>query len=223
MDSMFKNCKNLIFFDLSNFNTSSVKKMNYINYIFNGFNTDFVYCLNNNTSNKLISKINSYNFTNNCSNICFDKHKKIIYDIKKCVFNCTDDYKIEYKDICYTSCPGGSPNINNMCITNNNIAYDNYSSSSSINYRLTSLYISYLDYFQEIIKIKNTLNNKDNIIINIESELIKNNLDLYIENTIIKENKDLLIEENKVIYQLISTYNQNNNEYNNISIINLGE
>ena len=206
MDSMFKNCNNLIFLDLRYFDTSSVTK---INNIFDGFNSNFVYCINNNTSNNLISKLNSYNFTNNCSDVCFYEYKKIIYDIKKCVFNCPDEYKFEYNDICYSSCPDGSHNINNMCIKNN----DNF----------TSLYNYYINYFKDIIKKNNTLNNKDNIIINIENELIKNNLDIYIENIIIKENKDLLIKENNIIYQLTSTYNQNNNEYNNISTINLGE
>ena len=62
MDSMFKNCSNLIFLDLNNFDISSVAKKNYLNYTFDGFNSNFVYCINNNTSNNLISKLNSYNF-----------------------------------------------------------------------------------------------------------------------------------------------------------------
>ena len=226
MDSMFKNCNNLIFLDLSKFNTSSVKKKNYMNYIFDGFNTNFIYCISNYTPNNLISKLNSYNFTNNCSDVCFDEYKKIIYDIKKCVFNCTDNYKLEYNNICYSSCPDGSPKINNMCITNNdfkNITKNNNTSISSINYNLDSKYISYNEYFKDVIKINNTLNNKDNVIVNIETELINNNLDIFIENTIINEKKDLLIKENNILYQLTSTYNQNNNEYYNISTINLGE
>jgi len=196
--------------------------MKYFNYIFDGLNSNFLYCVNNNTSNNLISKLNSYNYTNNCSDVCFYEYKKIIYDIKKCVFSCPDEYKYEYHDICYSSCPDGSHNINNTCIKNN-ITDDNDISLSSIYYNLTSLYNLYIDYFKDIIKINNTINNRDNIIINIENELIKNNLDIYIENIIIKENKDLLIKENNILYQLTSTYNQNNNEYNNVSTINLEE
>jgi len=112
--------------------------------------------------------------------------------------------------------------MNNTCIKNN-ITDDNDISLSSIYYNLTSLYNLYIEFFKDIIKNNNTLNNRDNIIINIENELIKNNLDIYIENIIIKENKDLLIKENNIIYQLTSTYNQNNNEYINISTINLEE
>ena len=101
-----------------------------------------------------------------------------------------------------------------MCIKNN-ITNDNYTS--------TSLYNLYIDFFKDVIKNNNTLNNRDNIITDIENELIKNNLDIYLENIIIKENKDLLIKENNILYQLTSTYNQKNNEYNNISTINLEE
>jgi len=223
MDSMFKNCTNLIFLDLSNFDTSSIKKTNYLNYIFDGFNSNFVYCINNNISNNLISKLNSYNFSNDCSDVCFYEYKKIIYDIKKCVFNCPDEYKFEYQDICYSSCPNGNHNINDMCIKNNNFTNDNYTSFSSININMTSLYNYYIDYFKDVIQKNNTLNNKDKIIINIENEIINNNLDIYLENIVIKENKDLLFKENKIIYQLSSTYNQNNNEYNNISTIDLAE
>ena len=211
MDSMFKNCTNLIFLDLSNFNTSSVTNKKYLNYIFDGLNSNFLYCINDNASNNLITKLNSYNYTNNCSDVCFYKYKKIIYDIRKCTFNCPDEYKLEYYDICYSSCPYGSHNENDICIKNDD------------NYNLNLLYNNYIDYFKDIIKKNNTLNNKDNIIINIENELIKNNLDIYLENIIIKQNKDLLIKENNIIYQLTSTYNQNNNEYYNRSTINLGE
>ena len=46
---------------------------------------------------------------------------------------------------------------------------------------------------------------------NIQKELINNNLDKYIDNIIIKQHKDLFFYENNIIYQLTSTYNQNNN------------
>ena len=32
-----------------------------------------------------------------------------------------------------------------------------------------------------------------------------------------------MIKENNILYQLTSSYNQNNNKYNNLSTINLGE
>ena len=76
MISIFKNCNNLIFLDLRYFDTSSVTKINYLDAIFDGLDSNFVYCINNNTSNNLISKLKSYNYTNNCSDVCFYEYKK---------------------------------------------------------------------------------------------------------------------------------------------------
>ena len=64
--------------------------------------------------------------------------------------------------------------------------------------------------------------NKNDIILMLQNELKKGNLDKFILNIIEKENKDIIIEDNNIIYQLTSTFNQNNNNTNNISTINLG-
>ena len=48
---------------------------------------------------------------------------------------------------------------------------------------------------------------------------MNNNLDNIIDNIIIEENQDLLIKEHNILYQITSSDNQNNNEYNNISTI----
>ena len=45
-------------------------------------------------------------YNNNCSDICFDPYKKLIFDTKKCVYNCTDNFTFEYNNIyniCYSS------------------------------------------------------------------------------------------------------------------------
>ena len=69
----------------------------------------------------------------------------------------------------------------------------------------------------------NESNNKDNLINNIRKELTNSKLDDIINSKIIEEKQDLVFKEENIIYQLTSTDNQNNNEYNNISTINLGE
>ena len=76
------------------------------------------------------------------------------------------------------------------------------------------IYNNFIEYFNNV--IKNNTNNKDDIIMNLQNELIKKNLDKYIENIIIKENKDIIVNENNIMYQLTSSYNQKNNYYNNI-------
>jgi len=69
------------------------------------------------------------------------------------------------------------------------------------------------------------LNIKDiiSIISNIKNE-IKNGLMNSLLNNILNEKEDVLIVKNgNIIYQLTSSYNQQNKIYNNISSINLGE
>ena len=48
-------------------------------------------------------------------------------------------------------------------------------------------------------------------------------LDSLISNRILKEKKDLIGTHKNLIYEITSSYNQNNNDYNNISVINFGD
>ena len=69
----------------------------------------------------------------------------------------------------------------------------------------------------------NTIEIKQKIINKIKEELFRGRLNQLINNTIIDRKEDLLVEQNDIIYQITSTGNQKNNEYLNISIINLKE
>ena len=63
--------------------------------------------------------------------------------------------------------------------------------------------------------------NEDNIIKNIK-DLIKNiTFDLLIESIIKGKNEDLFFEDNDIVYQITSSFIQNNKEFDNISIIKL--
>ena len=99
---------------------------------------------------------------------------------------------------------------------------DDLNHSDNYNISLVSIY-DYIYYINNVSKLSNNSNSKDNIIITIREELIKGNLDIFIFNLIKKEKKDLIFKEDNIIYQLTSIYNQNNNEYTNISSIYLGE
>ena len=219
MKYMFRGCSKLISLDLSNFDTKSVTDMKDMFY---NCNSNLVYCISNNTSDNLLSSLKSFNLNyNNCSDICFYKNKKIILDTRQCVLNCPDNYKFEYNNICYSACPNGTHNIkNNIC--EKKINYDN-DIDNNIIYNLTSLTNKYIDYFNNIIKNNSNSNYEENIIINLKNELMSHNLDIFIENIIIKAKKDLLINHNNILYQLTSSYNQNENIYNNISNINISE
>ena len=119
----------------------------------------------------------------------------------------------------------------NNCHSNNNemnyifcieICDYNYDKCFTKDRNNSFIYLS--DYFNNILNIDDNLSNdEDYIVENIRNNLNNTNLDAFIENLIEKENKDFLIERDNIIYQLTSSYNQRNNQYDNISTINLGE
>ena len=129
MNNMFEGCNNLISLNLSNFDTTFVENMADM---FKGCNDYLIYCIDGNSkANKLLDHIyNSsyiFKYNNNCSDICFEPYKKLLLDAKKCVYNCPDNYTFEYNNICYSSCPNGTQNLNNnICIEKNNITYNSF-------------------------------------------------------------------------------------------------
>ena len=122
---------------------------------------------------------------------------------------------------CATCLKGGNFTENN-CLTcaSNYIKESENNSTNCINKDNITIF-NFKDFFNNIIKSNN--NNKDEILFNLKKELINGTLDEFISNIIEKENKDLIFDYENVIYQLTSSYNQNNNNYSNISNINLGE
>ena len=74
-----------------------------------------------------------------------------------------------------------------------------------------------------LISYNNTLNNNLNTLSNIKKELLNGSMDNIISYIIIENKKDIIIKEDNIIYQITSFNNQNNNKYNNISTINLGD
>ena len=195
MDYMFAQLDNLISLDLSNFNTSSVKNNNNMFMMFFYSNSLLKYCINNNSNNALLSHIisNNYEFKNN--NNCSD----ICFSKNKKIILRTKkcalncDTLLEYE-------------FNDIC-------YFLCRKESYINNNVCIL--NDYDYNNSI-----TLN-KDEILLKLEKELIDGNSEII--NMIEQENKDLVLKLDNIIYQFTSTYNQNNNEYNNMSTINLGE
>ena len=236
MNRMFLNCSSLTTLNLSSFDTSKVSNMTNM---FKGCYNNLLYCINddNNGQNKLLSTLIDNSFlNNNCSQLCLLKNKKYIFVKEKCLINCYDDniYKYEYENICYSSCPNGTKNSMNyeyICIKDyptviatTNIIYDvrDITIINGLDHSSYS-YITDINYFINLCKINDNMTTKDDIINKIRDELDKGKLDQLIQNYIEQEKDDLLAEENNIIYQITSTYNQNNKEYNNISTINLGE
>ena len=195
MNNLFFNCSNLISLDLSNIIISSNTA---IKNIFDLFNNNTIYCINNSNSILASVLLEKGLTNNNCSDICFNENKKILFSNGTCALDCSGTNKYYYNYQCYSSCPIGTHNItDDVCIENDFNFYSN-----------------------NIIKLN--INDKDSIILHLKHDLKHGYLDNYISNIIEKENKDLIFEENKIIYQLTSSYNQIKNKHNNISTINLG-
>ena len=84
---------------------------------------------------------------------------------------------------------------------------------------------STIDYFSGICQIYSEapLYIKSNMAENIRSNILNKNLNSLITNKIYGEHSDLLMREGNIVFQITSSYNQMYNDYENISIINLGE
>ena len=129
--NMFSFCKKIQVLDLSNFETQSVIDMSFMigyNYaltyinlknfsiksdtniicMFSGMASFTIICYGNDAS-ILETKFPELNV--NCSDTCFSENIKLINEANRCVEDCnTDDneYKYEYKNKCYSSCPSGT-------------------------------------------------------------------------------------------------------------------
>ena len=128
MSNMFQNCNKLISLNLNNFNTSNVQIMSVMLYNctslislnLNSFETSNLIHIHSFLSNAKSNLIFCYDetkiskntfgitsFTNNCNNICFtESNPKLLVEENACTHSCSEtDYKYEYKDICYQTCP----------------------------------------------------------------------------------------------------------------------
>ena len=181
---------------------------------------NITFCINNQSN--LDKNLSNFNIIN-CSNICFSKYKKIINQKKICVLNCLDDdlYKYEYNGFCYDECPNGLFSSNYLCAINDTIEKPDIISNENITYNKDLLpNFNLNNFFKGIYKIINqTSEVKDEIINVIKNAILKGNFKF---NSIISgESNSLLIKDENIAYEITST-NDNNDENNNSSAINLG-
>ena len=205
MSFMFKGCNSLIYLNLDNFNTSSVS---FKSSMFNDCNNNLIYCINETKAKEITSLLSvftkncSYIYHNNFETICNDSSSNNNNSSYYCYF-----FEDEEKNISY---------INNSYI--NNI--------SNINIEIDELFIycTSNEFYNGECEINtNNIANKDDFINNIKNKLMNGSIDSLISNIIENKKKDIILKDNNILYQITSTYNQNNNKYNNISSIILGE
>ena len=156
------------------------------------------------------------------------EHYKIIYNNRNCIRNCILDeiYKYEFKEFCFEECPEGTHSSkDNLYFCEMNI----YECIESYPY----LYIednkceedcNCIDFFENICTINNVNAESENIIIsNIIDGISEGLIDKLLEQVINEPKKDIIKKVNNTLYQITSSFNQNNKSYNNISSIRLGQ
>ena len=222
MDNMFSGCINLGYINFYNYDNELL-----IDNIFFGIQDNLVLCIkkesNRGNINIELSKLKCPII--NCSDNWKEYKKRIIYKNGVCINNCKDDdnYKYEYKFYCYDKCPKGTHSVFNnkyLCEKNSDECIREYPFLFTENNSCTENCIAE-DFFNG----KCTLNDYNtgskeiiirNIINDIENNLMNKLISQYLSNR-----KDIIIKKNEIIYQITSSWNQNNKQYKNISSIKL--
>ena len=157
--------------------------------------------------------------------ICPDTYNKLIEDKNQCIDDCNKDnsYKFLYKNKCYENCPSSTK------ITNNNTCEEILCSNEFpyiiIETGECSKNCSAVNFFNHICKINSDDQKiKDEIINTIRVDLLKGDINNLLIPKVLELNEDLIVRDNNMIYQLTSSFIQNNtNEKINMTIIKLGE
>ena len=245
MSNLFYNCTELFSLDISNFNTlmateyisdvftncNNLKYINISNYIgnnilsdknfFEGVPENVTYCFNE--ENEIPPQIKNKKCSiNDCSNNWEKKQKKLVDGTDICVYDCSDaEYKYEFKKTCFNDCPEGTylSIENNKCIIicGEDLPYEiNEECISNCNSE---------DFLNSICKINNqNLDAKENMINTILNDIHDGLIDSLLSKVLNEDKNDYFINNNNTeIFHITSLYNQKNNEYNNVSIIDIGE
>ena len=174
------------------------------------------------------------------TNECPSEQSKLIISRKKCIESCSDDnlYKKEYKNQCFIECPNNTIYENGICIDEPEVtAKDSLVETEKIDEKIDESIIT--DSFEKNqnisgnwsaenfflgLYIANETNvlSKDDIVKQIRNDIISKNLDPLLSK-IMEEKEDKYVKEDNVLYQITTSDNQNNNKYNNISSIKLGD
>ena len=209
LNHMFFGCHSLISLDIRHFDTSSIKN---IHDMFKETNNKTIYCINEETTPKIMIQLNETknNYTNNCEDICFTgSNIKFIIEKNKCIEDCSKDdlFSLEYENECYESCP------NHTHISSNEHSCE--IDSITLNWDINNF------FYGENQKKDINSEEKDQIVSKIKDDIINGNIDL--TDLVYGDKEDITISVDDTSFQITTTDNQKNNEYKNISTIQLGK
>ena len=157
---------------------------------------------------------NSGNYHCTEKNECPEEQKNLIQERLKCIDDCSKDEIFIYED--HNICVKFSPEKTTILICEVNLPFEKNNECVET--------CSAYDFLKKKCKLNNkgNIEAKDNMIKIIQEEIKKGNLNELISD-IKEEKKDYIVDDSETTYQLTSSENQNNNEYNNISTILLGD
>ena len=228
MASMFSGCKNLLYINFSDYKDGIVENMKDI---FFDILDNLVICINNNVTNiqKIISNLNFLKCAIiDCSLNWESKKKKIISETNICIDNCFNNEinKYESNYLCYSKCPRGTHSSKDnkyLCENDPKECIENYP-FINVQDNTCAEDCNCEDFFNDkCILNHNNPKSRNIIIMNIIKGIEDGLMDKSIKNIILKNKKDIIKIDNNTLYQITSSLNQKNNNYQNISLLNLGE
>ena len=228
---MLAGCESLEYINIYNF---SIKNDIYFVQMFSKVTENIAICLNMNGSKamNLLSELKLKKCPIIDCSANWREHKYRLIEKKGvCIDKCYNDniYKYEFKFHCYDKCPKGTfpfflKDNEYNCETKVNECFANYPFISLIDNSCLEECNSE-NFFNNLCTLNNISSyniTQKNIIATIINEIQDGSLDnLLIE--VLNNQKDLIKLEKDILYQITSSFNQDNKEYKNISTIHLGE
>ena len=225
---MFMYCSNMEYINLYNFH----KKKNFVSNMFYNTMDNLAVCINRNNSNEITPEIelNSKKCSIiDCSENWRDNKKRLIKTKNICIDRCYNDdtYKYEYNFLCYEKCPKDTHNLKDnlyYCVSKVNECFSSYP-FISLRDNACLEECNSEDFFNNICTINNfsTYQISQTILINTIIYEIKNGSLNKLLKEVFKKQKDIIKIEKDTLYQITSSFNQINVEYQKISTINFAK
>ena len=227
MASMFSECTNLAYINFYNYTEENVENMKDI---FFGTSDNLIICINNEeNSQNLISQLSSLKCAiNDCSIDWKLRKQKIINGKRICTDNClnNENYQYEFEYFCYDKCPIGTHSSKDnkyICEEDPHKCIENFQ-FVNIEKNVCIEDCNAENFFLEKCSINLHNNQSQKVLIKNIKEGIKNEqLTILLGEALNAKTEDLIKQDGDTLYQITTSYNQNNKNYENISLIKLGE
>ena len=160
---------------------------------------------------------------NDCSEDWSTKQKLEISEKNIRVYDCSEDnkYQHQFKNKCYENCPNGT-----ILSSDNKSCLIQCTEDKPFKFQEECVSVCKgIDFFNNECTINNkSTKSKETMVGIIENDIVQKEMDIYLSDSLFDNKKDLIVYDDTEIYQITSSFNQNdNNTYSKNSTINLGE